>query len=69
MLSEKSSTQVNLVVPPIVNRQINVPRNEDSSHKHLIKLSVEHDVFLFVCFVCFFFFVSFFQFFKDKNLS
>ena len=48
----KVVTQVNLVIPPVVNRLISVPEFRAVAIKHLVKLSVEHDFF----FAIFFFF-------------
>ena len=48
--------QVNLVIPPVVNRLISVPELRTVAIKHLVELSVENE-----------FFATFF--FKEKNLS
>ena len=45
MLSEKSSPQVNLVIPSIVNRLISVPELRAVAIKQLVELSVEHEFF------------------------
>ena len=45
LLSEKSSPQVNLVMPLVVNRLISVQELRAVAIKHLFKLSVEHDLF------------------------
>ena len=45
MLSEKSSSQVNLVIPPVVNRLISVGELRAVAIKHLVELSVEHEFF------------------------
>ena len=37
--------QVNLVIPPIVNRLISVQELRTVAIKHLVELSVEHDFF------------------------
>ena len=38
--------QVNLVIPPVVNRLISVGRLRAVAIKHLFELSVEHECFL-----------------------
>ena len=38
--------QVNLVIPPVVNRLISVGELRAVAIKHLVELSVEHDFFL-----------------------
>ena len=38
--------QVNLVIPPVVNRLLSVGELRAVAIKHLVELSVEHDFFL-----------------------
>ena len=38
--------QVNLVIPPVVNRLISVRELRAVAIKHLVELSVEHEMFL-----------------------
>ena len=45
MLSEKSSPQVNLVIPPVVNKLISVGGLRAVAIKHLVELLVEHEFF------------------------
>ena len=45
MLSEKSSSQVKLVIPPVVNRLISVGELRAVAIKHLVELSVGHNFF------------------------
>ena len=45
MLSEKSSSQVNLVIPPVVNRLISVGELRAVAIKHLVELLVAHEFF------------------------
>ena len=62
----KVVSQVNLVIPPVVNRLISVRELRTVAIKHLVELSVEHDFFLPLfskkktCHVFFFFFFFFF---------
>ena len=49
MLSEKSSPQVNLIIPPVVDRLISIGVLRAVAIKHLVELSIEHE------FVCHFF--------------
>ena len=41
----KVVSQVNLVIPPVVNRLISVGELRAVAIKHLVKLSVEHEFF------------------------
>ena len=41
----KVVSQVNLVIPPVVNRLISVRELRAVAIKHLVELSVEHDFF------------------------
>ena len=41
----KVVSQVNLVIPPVVNRLISVRELRAVAIKHLVELSVEHDLF------------------------
>ena len=41
----KVAFQVNLVIPPVVNRLISVRELKAVAIKHLVELSVEHDFF------------------------
>ena len=45
MLSEKIVSQVNLVIPPVVNRLISVRELRAVAIKHLVELSFEHEFF------------------------
>ena len=45
MLSEKKVPQVNLVIPPVVNRLVSVGELRAVAIKHLVELSVEHEFF------------------------
>ena len=45
MLSEKVVPQVNLVIPPVVNKLISVGELRAVAIKHLVELSVEHEYF------------------------
>ena len=53
--------QVNLVMPPVVNRLIMYAELRTVAIKHLVKLSVEHEMF------CHLFFI--YLFFQEKNMS
>ena len=45
VIREKVVPQVNLVIPPVVNRLISVGELRAVAIKHLAELSVEHDFF------------------------
>ena len=46
----KVVSQVNLVIPPVVNRLISVGELRAVAIKYLVELSVEHEFFSFVFF-------------------
>ena len=45
VIRKKVAPQVNLVIPPVVNRLISVGELRAVAIKHLVELSVEHDFF------------------------